>query len=131
MIVVDTSVWVDFLRHVRSPEAELLDHLLPRRRIIVGDLILCEVLIGLSHEREAARTEEMLRDFLVLPITDDLIATRAARHFRALRAKGVAVRNTIDLLIGTFCLHHGHELLHRDRDFDPMERHLGLRVLHA
>lgn len=131
MIVVDTSVWVDFLRDVRSPEAELLDDLLPRRRIVVGDLILCEVLMGLSNEREAGRTEEMLRDFLVMPMTDDGIATVAARHFRTLRAKGVTVRKTIDLLIGTFCLEHGHELLHRDRDFDAMERHLGLRVLHA
>jgi hypothetical protein len=131
LIVVDTSVWVDFLRDVPSPEAELLDRILPERRIVVGDLVLCEVLMGLPNERQAARTEELLRDFLVLPMTNDLLASKAAGHFRSLRARGVTVRKTIDLLIGTFCLHHGHQLLHRDRDFDAMETHLGLRVLHA
>jgi predicted nucleic acid-binding protein len=131
VIVVDTSVWVDFLRDVPSPEAELLDRILPERRIVVGDLILCEVLMGVPNERQATRTEELLRDFLILPMTNDLLASQAGRHFRTLRAKGVTVRKTIDLLIGTFCLHHGHQLLHRDRDFDAMEQHLGLRVLHA
>jgi predicted nucleic acid-binding protein len=131
VIVVDTSVWVDFLRDVPSPEAELLDRILPERRIVVGDLILCEVLMGVPNERQATRTEELLRDFLILPMTNDLLASKAGRHFRTLRAKGVTVRKTIDLLIGTFCLHHGHQLLHRDRDFDAMEQHLGLRVLHA
>jgi len=131
VIVADTSVWVDFLRDVPSPEADLLDRLLPEQQIIVGDLVLCEVLMGVPNERQAARTEELLREFLVLPMTSDVLATQAARHFRALRAKGRTVRKTIDLLIGTFCLHHGHQLLHRGRDFDAMEQHLGLRVLHA
>jgi len=131
VIVVDTSVWVDFLRDVPSPESEVLDRLLSEQRIILGDLVLCEVLMGVPNERQARRTEELLRECLVLPMTSDALAAQAARHFRSLKEKGRTVRKTIGLLIGTFCLHHGHQLLHRDRDFDAMEQHLGLRVLHA
>jgi predicted nucleic acid-binding protein len=127
--VADTSVWVDFLRGTPSPEAELLDRLLPVRRIIVGDLVLCEVLQGVADARQARRTEALLREFLVLPMVDDGLAVQAAENFRRLRALGVTIRKTMDLLIGTFCIRHGHQLLHRDRDFDPMEAHLGLRVL--
>jgi len=87
------------------------------------------VLQGVADARQARRTEALLREFLVLPMVDDGLAVQAAENFRRLRALGVTIRKTMDLLIGTFCIRHGHQLLHRDRDFDPMEAHLGLRVL--
>lgn len=131
MIVVDTSVWVDYLRDIPSPEAVLLDDLFDREPIIVGDLVLCEVLNGVPGEKAALRTETMLREFRIEPMVDDTLAVEAARHYRALRLKGITIRKTIDLLIGTFCIRHRHRLLHRDRDFDVMEQHLGLRVVRA
>jgi predicted nucleic acid-binding protein len=131
MIVVDTSVWVDYLRDIPSPEAILLDDLFDRERLIVGDLILCEVLSGVPGDAVARRTESLLREFRVERMVDDALAVEAARHFRALRRQGITIRKTMDLLIGSWCIRHRHRLLHRDRDFDAMERHLGLDVLHA
>lgn len=131
MIVVDTSVWVDHLRAIPSPEALLLDTLLDQEPIVVGDLILCEVLNGVPGEAAARHTESILREFRIERMVDDTIAVEAARHFRALRRQGITIRKTMDLLIGTWCIRHRHDLLHRDRDYDAMEQHLGLRVLHA
>jgi predicted nucleic acid-binding protein len=131
VIVVDTSVWVDHLRAIPSPEALLLDTLLDQEPIVVGDLILCEVLNGVPGEAAARHTESILREFRIERMVDDTIAVEAARHFRALRRQGITIRKTMDLLIGTWCIRHRHDLLHRDRDYDAMEQHLGLRVLHA
>jgi predicted nucleic acid-binding protein len=130
VIVVDTSVWVDHLRAIPSPEALLLDTLLDQEPIVVGDLILCEVLNGVPGEAAARHTESILREFRIERMVDDTIAVEAARHFRALRRAGITIRKTMDLLIGTWCIRHRHDLLHRDRDYDAMEQHLGLRVLH-
>ncbi len=130
MIVVDTSVWVDHLRDIPSPEALLLDTLLDREPIVVGDLILCEVLNGVPGEAAARRAKSMLREFRIERMVDDTIAVEAARHVRALRRQGITIRKTMDLLIGTWCIRHRHDLLHRDRDYDAMEQHLGLRVVH-
>lgn len=129
MIVPDTSVWVDFFRGTPSPEAERLKLLISRVPLLVGDLMLCEILQGVPTERQAREVETALRAFDVVPMVGDVVATAAAAHFRTLRAQGITVRKTIDLLIGAFCIHHGHILLHRDRDFDPIARHLGLKVL--
>ncbi|WP_233255902.1 type II toxin-antitoxin system VapC family toxin [Falsiroseomonas bella] len=128
---MDTSVLIDFLRGVRSPEALKLLDLLGDDAVIVGDLVLCEVLQGMPTEREARRVEAQLRRAIVVGMVDDLLATEAAAHDRLLRGKGVTIRKTMDLLIATFCLSEDLPLLHRDRDFDAMEQHLGLRVLHA
>lgn len=130
MIVVDSSVWIDHFRGRPTPEVQRLFGLVRSdAEIAVGDLILCEVLQGIPTECEARRVEADLRAFEVVGMVDDEIAARAAFNFRRLRALGVTIRKTMDLLIGTFCIRHGHQLLHRDRDFDPMEAHLGLRVL--
>lgn len=91
--------------------------------------MLCEVLQGLASEREAAQVEALLRRFSIIPMAGEEIAVAAARNFRSLRARGVAVRKTIDLLIGTWCIQHRHPLLHNDRDFAPMAEHLGLMEL--
>lgn len=94
----------------------------------MGDLILLEVLQGARDEGHAARIEGNLRRFQVVPMLDDKLAVQAARNYRMLRGIGITIRKTIDVVIGTFCIADGHSLLHDDRDFDPMVRHLGLQV---
>jgi hypothetical protein len=132
VVLVDTTVWVDHLKNTVTPEVAWLRHAILHRTasIAVGDLVLCEVLQGLSTEREAALVEQALRRFDVLSLVTPDLATQSAAHYRNLRRRGVTVRKTIDMLIGTFCITHGHALLHTDRDFDQLERHLGLRVVH-
>lgn len=97
--------------------------------VIVGDLILMEVLMGARDEAHAARISRDLHEYPVVTLAGAVLAEQAARHARMLRALGFTVRTGIDLLIGTFCILHGHALLHDDRDFRPMERHLGLVTL--
>ncbi len=132
MIVVDTTVWIDHLNEVATPQVRLLrrivgEHLAP---LIVGDLVLCEVLQGLATEREARAVGRALRRFTVAPMVNETLAVEAAANYRRLRSRGITVRKTIDLLIGTFCIVHRHALLHSDRDYEPMERYLGLIVVH-
>ena len=132
MIVVDSTVWIDHLNDDPTPQVIWLrDTILARRALlIVGDLVLCEVLQGLSSEHEAARVEQALRRFQVVSLAGPDIAIRSAAHYRDLRRRGITVRKTIDMLIGTYCIEHRHALLHSDRDFDHLERHLGLDVIH-
>lgn len=129
-MLADTSVWVDFLRGRPTPEALLLRSMLGRDPVLMGDLVLCEVLQGVPTDHQARQVERVLRESPVVEMVDDDIATEAAANFRLLRGKGVTVRKTIDLLIGTYCLRENIHLLHADRDFDAMERHLGLKVVH-
>lgn len=126
MIVVDTSVWIDFLNGRNAPHVGQLRAILGAHEIIVGDVMLCEVLHGLDSERSAMDVEALLRRFEIVPMAGDAIAVAAARNFRHLRRLGVTVRKTIDLLIGTWCIENRRPLLHNDSDFRPMARHLGL-----
>ncbi|MDP2333200.1 MAG: PIN domain nuclease [Reyranella sp.] len=126
MIVVDSSVWIDFLNGREAPHVSRLRAILGVEEVIVGDLMLCEVLQGLKDERAARSVEALLRRFDVVAMGSEGIAVAAARNFRALRRKGITVRTTIDLLIGTWCIEHRTALLHNDNDFRPMARHLGL-----
>ncbi len=98
----------------------------PVDEVIVGDLMLCEVLQGLESERADREVEALLRRFAIVPMAGDAIAVAAARNFRHLRRRGITVRKTIDLLIGTWCMENRRPLLHNDNDFRPMARHLGL-----
>jgi predicted nucleic acid-binding protein len=126
VIVVDTTVWIDFLNGRNAPHVRRLRGLLDETEIIVGDLMMCEVLQGLATESAAREVEALLRRFEIVPLAGDAIAVAAARNFRILRSRGVTVRKTIDLLIGTWCIHNRRPLLHNDRDFRPMVQHLGL-----
>jgi len=98
-----------------------------REPLVVGDPVLLEVLQGARDEGHARQLEQFLRQFVVLPMLDDAVAVQAAAHYRQLRARGITVRKTVDLVIGTWCIRHDIALLHDDRDFDPMQV-LGLRV---
>jgi predicted nucleic acid-binding protein len=131
LIVVDTSVWIDFLNGRNVQHVALLRAALGREEIVVGDLMLCEVLQDLGGEREALEVESLLRSFEVVPMAGDAIAVAAARNFRSLRKRGITVRKTIDLLIGTWCIENRRLLLHNDSDFRPMARHLGLKEVQA
>jgi predicted nucleic acid-binding protein len=126
VIVVDSSVWIDFLNGRDAAHVGRLRAVLGANEIIVGDLMLCEILQGLDSEREARDVEALLRRFDIVPMAGDAIATTAARNFRSLRRRGVTVRKTIDLLIGTWCIENRRPLLHNDGDFHPMARYLGL-----
>jgi len=129
VILVDSSVWVDFFNGRTTPQTLKLDALLGEEPLLVGDLILCEVLQGARSEAHATKLESALRKFDIVPMLDSDIALASAKHYRVLRAKGITVRKTIDLLIGTCCIRRGYRLLHADRDFDPLQEHLGLRVV--
>ena len=126
MIAVDTSVWIDFLNGRSTSHVGRLRDVLGTDEIIVGDLMLCEVLQGLDSERAAREVEALLRRFEIVAMAGDAIAVAAAANFRSLRRRGITVRKTIDLLIGTWCIEHRRPLLHNDSDFGPMARHLGL-----
>jgi predicted nucleic acid-binding protein len=130
VVIVDTTVWIDFLSGHSTAEAAWLDRELTRQRLGLTDLILCEILQGIPTEGEASRTLKELLRFEVFTIGGVELAAAAARNYRALRTRGRTVRKTIDCLIATFCLVHQHSLLHRDRDFDAFEDVLGLQVVH-
>jgi predicted nucleic acid-binding protein len=129
MIVVDTSVWIDHFNGRLTERVSLLRMIVGRHPILVGDLVLCEVLQGARNDHDALRLDAGLRQFDLAPMVNPDLAARAAGNYRRLRTRGVTVRKTIDVLIGTFCIENSHVLLHDDRDFQPMVRHLGLRVL--
>ena len=129
MIVVDSSVWIANLRNRDGVAVRKLRAIEAADEILVGDLILLEVLQGARDEGHAGLIEHRMRQFAIVPMLTDHLAVQAARHYRVLRQRGVTVRKTMDLIIGTFCLEHGHVLLHDDRDFVPMSEHLGLRAM--
>jgi predicted nucleic acid-binding protein len=131
VIVVDSTVWIDFLNGRDVAHVRRLRELLGTSEIIIGDLMLCEILAGLASEREAAQVEAMLRRFAIVSMVGDAVAVAAARNYRNLRARGVTIRKTIDLLIGAWCIENRLPLLHNDRDFRPMARHLGLAEVAA
>jgi predicted nucleic acid-binding protein len=128
LILVDSSVWIDYFRGTVTAQTETLDRLLGEEPLAIGDLILTEVLQGFEDERDFNRARRMLASLTVVELGDQDIAVQAARNFRALRRRGVTIRKTIASVIATRCIEDGHDLLHNDRDFDPFAKHLGLRT---
>lgn len=128
MVLVDTSVWVDFFNGVDTAEVDHLDRLLGSGRILIGDLILAEILQGFDRDADYRRARDLLAELPYADLVGRDVAFKAAENYRRLRILGFTVRKTIDVLIGTFCILNEHELLHSDRDFGPMEDALGLRV---
>jgi len=128
MVLVDTSVWVDFFNGADTTEANELDGLLGSGRILIGDLILAEILQGFARDTEYRRARNLLADIPYADLFGREVALASADNYRRLRSRGITVRKTVDVIIGTFCILNDHELLHSDRDFDPMAQTLGLRV---
>jgi predicted nucleic acid-binding protein len=130
VVIVDATVWIDYLQGIRNPETDWVHAELDRQRLGLTDLILCEVLQGVRDERTAKDVERQLLKLEVFEMCGVDVAREAARNYRTLRNRGRTVRKTIDCLIATFCIREQHSLLHRDRDFDPFEKFLDLSVIH-
>ena len=128
MIVVDSSVWVDFFNGTATPQVERLDALLGVTPVAIGDLILVEVLQGFRHDRDVATARQLFRSLPVVEMLGHSNATKAAENFRTLRRQGVTVRRTIDAIIATACIEANLPLLFSDRDFTPFVTHLGLEA---
>jgi len=129
LILVDTSVWIDYFKGTITAQTEKLDGLLGRELLAIGDLILTEVLQGFADERDFDTARRMLTSLEVVELGGEEIAIQAARNFQALRKLGVTASKTIETVIATRCIESGYELLHSDRDFDPFAKHRGLRVV--
>ncbi|MBB5043368.1 type II toxin-antitoxin system VapC family toxin [Shinella fusca] len=128
MIVVDSSVWIAVIRGIATPQSMRLRAMANMADILLGDIVLLELLQGAQNEGHAANLQKLLSAFNVVSMLSPEIAIKAAENFRRLRSKGITVRKSADLIIGTYCMEHGHSLLHADRDFNPMAEHLGLRI---
>jgi len=129
LILVDSSIWIDYFRGAVTEQTKKLDGLLGRELLVTGDLILTEVLQGLAAERDFNEARKLLTSLTIVELGGQEIAIQAARNFRTLRKLGVTVRKTIDIVIATRCIESGYNLLHSDKDFDPFVRHLGLRIV--
>ncbi|MDE2421630.1 MAG: PIN domain nuclease [Gammaproteobacteria bacterium] len=129
MIIVDSSVWIDFFNGQASPAALKLKDLLGVQVIATGDLMLAEVLQGFREDRAFEQAKVIFATVPILDVGGQHVAIRAAENFRVLRKQGITVRKTIDCLIATYCIEHGHSLLFSDRDFMPFVEKLGLQVV--
>lgn len=131
MILVDSSVWIDYFRSADTPQVVLLDSLLGRSALAVGDLIAAEVLQGVRGDREFKLVKQTLDAFDHIDLVGYDLAVKASENYRILRAMGITVRKTIDTLIATRCIEDGLMLLHADRDFLPFSEHLGLKLAYS
>jgi predicted nucleic acid-binding protein len=127
VILVDSSVWIDYFRGRVTTESEKLDSLLGARPLATGDLNLVEILQGFNGDKEFEEARKLLMSLIVVELGGQDIAIQAARNFRKLRSLGVTTRKTIDTVIATWCIENDFSLLYSDRDFEPFVTHLGLR----
>jgi predicted nucleic acid-binding protein len=129
MIVVDTSIWIDYLRGANYPKIEKLEGYLDSNRIIIGDLIITELLQGFRTKRDLKKIQELIDCLEYQDMVGKFIAEKSAINYRELKLNGFTVRKTIDVIIGTFCIENNFSLLHNDRDFEPMHTILGLKII--
>ncbi len=127
MIVVDSSVWIDYFTGRKTPAAERLDSLLGEELVVIGDLMLIEVLQGFRADKDFRQARKLLLSLTVVNMLDTTIALKSAANFRTLRKKGITVRKTIDAIIATYCIENKLPLLHSDKDFQPFHNHLKLK----
>ncbi|MEJ6000784.1 type II toxin-antitoxin system VapC family toxin [Paucibacter soli] len=130
MLVVDSSVWIDFFRGSRHPAVEQLALLLGHGevRLVVPDLVLYEVLRGFRHERDLRQASLLMQGLSIEPCVGEAVALAGVQHYRGLRAQGHTVRSSVDVLVAAFCIENDYALLHKDRDFDALETQRGLKV---
>ncbi|PCJ17567.1 MAG: VapC toxin family PIN domain ribonuclease [Candidatus Cloacimonadota bacterium] len=128
-ILTDSSVWIDYFNGVNNWQTNKLDNCLGKEEIVIGDLILAEVLRGFKLDKDYNLAKKNLMYLPILKMIDTFIAIKSADNFRVLRKKGITVRKTVDMIIGTYCIENNLYLLYKDRDFDVMEKPLGLKVL--
>ena len=130
MLVVDSSVWIDFFNNADEPAAQLLEHLLDKGevKLVVPDLVLYEVLRGFRHERAYRQAQKLMQSLSIETAGGSDTAMAAAQHYRSLRDQGITVRSATDVLVAAFCIERGYVLLYRNRDFDAFEELRGLRA---
>jgi len=131
MILVDTTVWVDYFNGQPTPETDMLDRLLTEQEIVVGDIILAEVLQGFRRDEDFEAARQALAKLTQVSLLTPALAIRSASNYRRLRQSGITIRKTLDTFIATFCIENNIPLLHNDHDFVPFEQLLGLQVIHA
>lgn len=129
MVLIDSSVWIDYFNGVQTAHTDWLDASLGNIPIIIGDLILTEVLQGFQSDKDFKIAKDLLLNIPFMVMCSRSLSLQSAMNYRYLRKKGVTVRKTIDVIIGTFCIQNQFTLLHCDRDFDPMVKHLGLEII--
>jgi len=129
MILIDSSVWIDYFNGNQTSKTDWLDSSVGNTPIIIGDLILTEVLQGFQSEKDFKIAKDLLLNIPFVTLGGKALALESAMNYRILRREGVTVRKTIDIIIGTFCIHNQLSLLHCDRDFDPMVKFLGLKII--
>lgn len=129
MILVDASVWIDYFRGKATAQTGLLEGLLDSQELAIGDLNFIEVLQGCRVEKDFKEVRRLLGRLELIVLGGEDVVVEAAKNFRKLRALGVTVRGTIDVLLATRCIVSGHQLLHSDRDFEAFEKHLGLQCV--
>jgi len=129
MILVDSSVWIDYFNGNHTSQTDWLDSSLGNTPIVIGNLILTEVLQGFQNDKDFMIAKDLLLRIPFMPMGEMTLALESAMNYRLLRRKGVTVRKTIDVIIGTFCIHNHLTLLHCDHDFDPMVKYLGLKII--
>jgi predicted nucleic acid-binding protein len=129
MVLADSSVWIDYFNGVSTWQTERLDLLLDTEPVALGDLILTEVLQGFRDDIDFRKAQAFLAELPFYELGGYEVCLQAARNYRALRAKGVTVHKTIDVIIATACMKWNFELLHNDRDFDVLQKALGLGVV--
>jgi hypothetical protein len=131
LIIADSSVWIDFFRGSDSAHVAALARELDEDNVAIADLVLMEVLRGVRTEATVSGLLDFFGDLSLLNIATTEMCLKAAEYYRTLRRRGITIRSTVDCLIATYCIEHGYELLHRDRDYDAFETHLGLQVVRA
>jgi predicted nucleic acid-binding protein len=129
MVLADTSIWIDYFRGVYSPKTDQLNELLDEERVAIGDLIIVELMQGFKTKSQIGAARQIISRLEYFDLVGKDIAFKAADNYRLLRKKGITIRKTIDIIIGTFCIENQFALIHNDRDFDPMVEYLGLSVL--
>ena len=129
MLIVDSTVWIDYFNGLENPQTDYLDQIVDQNPILVGDLILAEVLQGFRDDSDFEEARRALSKYIQVQMVNPELALQSARNYRLLRRKGITVRKTIDSLIATYCIENEHDLLHKDNDFDGYEKHLRLRVI--
>lgn len=131
MILVDSSVWIDYFKGRTTAQTNLLEDLLDTQELAIGDLNLIEILQGCSIEKEFKEVRRLLGRLELIVLGGEDVAVPAAKNYLKLRKLGITIRGTIDVVLATRCIVSGHRLLHSDRDFDAFEKHLGLQCLFA
>ena len=129
MVIVDTSAWIEYFRDGLPEIVTRVDHCLDQDLVGIGDLIYCEVMQGIRSPRHRREVSSLLLALPQFEMVGFQLAEKSAANYRLLRSRGVTIRKTIDVLIGTFCADHGFQIVHHDADFDRMAPHIGLEMI--